>query len=107
MIIEKELFDECFCPCKGIGRICLRGDAIDPGINFPKELVDRMKEKDGEEYSPLCFSVDVVDKSTALIFYTTYNGEYVELGTVDNAAELKKYYLETANESEARETGWS
>ena len=33
MIIAKELFDECFCPCDGIGRVCLRGDAINPGIN--------------------------------------------------------------------------
>ena len=107
MIIVKELFDECFCPCEGIGRVCLRGDAIDPGVNFSKELVDKMKEKDGEEYTPSCFSVDVVNESTALLYYTSDNGEYIELGVVDNAAELKKYYLETAKESEIRETGWS
>ena len=28
MIIAKELFDECFCPCDGIARVCLRGDMI-------------------------------------------------------------------------------
>lgn len=106
-IIAKELFDECFCPCDGIGRVCLRGDTINPGINFPKELVDKMKKKDGEEYTPSCFSVDVVDESTALLYYTTYIGDYIELGVIDNAAELKKYYLETANKSEIRETGWS
>ena len=106
MIIEKELFDECFCPCKGIGRVCLRGDVIDPGVNFPQKLADRMKEKDGEEYSPSCFSVDVVDESTALLYYTTYNGECIELGAVDNVAELKKYYLESANEDEVKSTGW-
>ncbi len=107
MIIAKELFDECFCPCEGIGRVCLRGGTIDSGINFPKELVDKMKEKDGKEYNPSCFSVDVINESTALLYYTSDNGEYIELGVVDNAAELKKYYLETANESEIRETGWS
>ena len=37
MIIAKELFDECFCPCDGIARVCLRGDMINPGVNFPKE----------------------------------------------------------------------
>lgn len=106
MIIAKELFDECFCQCEGIGRVCLRGDTINPGVNFPKELVDKMKEKDGKEYSLSCFSVDVINESTALLYYTTYNGDYTELGVVDNAAELKKYYLETANESEIRETGF-
>lgn len=65
-----------------------------------------MKEKDGEEYSPSCFSLDVVDESTALLYYTTYNGEYIELGAVDNVAELKKYYLETANKDEIKSTGW-
>lgn len=107
MIIAKELFDECFCPCDGIGRVCLRGDAINPGINFPKELVDKMKEKDGEEYTPSCFSVDVVDESTALLYYTTYIGNYIELGVVDNANELKKYYLETADTKDIKETGWN
>lgn len=107
MIIAKELFDECFCPCEGIGRVCLRGDTIDPGVNFPKELVDKMKEKDGEEYTPSCFSVDIVDEYTALLYYTTDNGEYIELGAVDNVVELKKYYLETADTSDIKETGWS
>lgn len=36
MIIVKDLFDECFCPCEGIGRVCLRGDTINPGVNFQK-----------------------------------------------------------------------
>ena len=25
MYIDKELFDECFCPCDGMGRVCLNG----------------------------------------------------------------------------------
>lgn len=58
MIIAKELFDECFCPCDGIGRVCLIGD-------------------------------------------------YIELGVVDNANELKKYYLETADTKDIKETGWN
>lgn len=107
MIIAKELMDECFCPCKGIGRVCLRGDTINPGINFPKELVDEMEKKDGEYYTPSCFSVDVVNESTALLYYTTYNGDYIELGTVDNANEFKKYYLKTAGKDEIEETGWN
>lgn len=106
MIIVKDLFDECFCPCEGIGRVCLRGDTINPGVNFQKKLVDRMKEKDGKEYTPSCFSIDVVNESTALLYYTTYNGEYIELGAVDNANELQKYYLETANANDIKETGW-
>lgn len=107
MIIVKELFDECFCPCEGIGRVCLRGDTIKPGVNFPKKLIDRMKEKDGKEYTPSCFAVDVMNESTALLYYTTYNGEYIELGVVDNANELKKYYLETADTNDIKETGWN
>ena len=51
--------------------------------------------------------MDVINESTALLYYTSDNGEYIELGVVDNAAELKKYYLDTVNESEIRETGWS
>ena len=65
-----------------------------------------MKEKDGKEYTPSCFSIDVVNESTALLYYTTYNGEYIELGAVDNANELQKYYLETANANDIKETGW-
>ena len=69
--------------------------------------VKELEEYVWKEYNPSCFSVDVINESTALLYYTSDNGEYIELGVVDNAAELKKYYLETDNESEIRETGWS
>ena len=110
MIIAKELFDECFCPCDGIARVCLRGDMIDPGVNFPKELVDEMENKDGEWYTPSCYSVDIMSESGfdtgAALHYTTNNGDYICLGVVDNSEELKEYYLKTASEEDIKETGW-
>ena len=48
-----------------------------------------------------------MDESTALLYYTTYIGDYIELGVVDNANELKKYYLETADTKDIKETGWN
>ena len=107
MIIAKELFDECFCPCDGIARVCLRGDMINPGVNFPKELVDEMENKDGEWYTPSCYSVDIMSESGfdtgAALHYTTNNGDYICLGVVDNSEELKEYYLKTASEEDIKE----
>lgn len=105
MIIAEELFDECFCPCEGIGRVCLRGDTINPEVNFQKEFVDKVKEKDGEEYTPSCFFVEV-SKDSAVLYYTAYDGECIQLGIVDNVNELKKYYLATADQDEIMGTGW-
>ena len=108
MIISRELFDECFCPCDGIARVCLRGDMINPGVNFPKELVDEMEKKDGEWYTPSCYSVDIMSESAALLYYTTYIGDYIELiYCLKDANELKKYYLETADTKDIEETGWN
>lgn len=105
MRIDKDLFGECFCPCGGIGRVCLRGDRIIPDVNFPKEFVDEMKEKDGVWYMPSCYSVDVFDDG-ALLHYTTEDGDFIELGVVDNVVELKKYYLENASERDIKNSGW-
>ena len=110
MIIAKELFDECFCPCNGIARVCLRGDTINPGVNFPKELVEEMEKKDGEWYTPSCYSVDIMSENGfdtgAALHYTTEIGDYICLGVVDNAEELKEYYLNNASEENIKETGW-
>ena len=110
MIIAKELFDECFCPCDGIARVCLRGDMINPGVNFPKELVDEMEKKDGEWYTPSCYSVDIMSEngfdSGAALHYTADNGDYICLGVVDNVEELKEYYLKNASEEDIKEPEW-
>lgn len=97
MKINKELFDECFCSCDGIGRVCLRGDK-----NIPDELVRIAKEIDGENYSPSCFSVDVFNGG-AIINYSAEH-EFVELGVCDNYEEVLSYYKENADEADLKET---
>lgn len=97
MYINKELFDECWCPCEGIGRVCLRGDR-----EIPEELVAMGKEIDGEDYMESCFSVDVFNGG-ALICYM---GEHVfkELLKCDNHEEALEYYKAHASEEDLKET---
>ena len=97
MYINKELFDECFCPCEGIGRVCLRGDG-----NIPEELVELAKEIDGDNYMESCFSIDLFN-SGALICYTAEN-EYKELYVCDNYEEVLEYYKAKADEDDLEET---
>ena len=87
---------------KGVNAIDANGELL-----FRSWHEDINEKKDGEEYTPSCFSVDVMNESTALLYYTTYIGDYIELGVVDNANELKKYYLETADTKDIEETGWN
>lgn len=81
MYINKKLFDECFCPCDGIGRVKLRGDK-----EIPKGLVKVAKEIDGDSYSSSCFYIDIF-KGKALICYVTEDG-YEELCDCDNYEEV-------------------
>ena len=79
--------------------------------NLNKKSVDEMEKKDGEWYTPSCYSVDIMSESGfdtgAALHYTTNNGDYICLGVVDNSEELKEYYLKTASEEDIKETGWN
>ncbi len=98
MYIDKELFDECFCPCGGIGRVCLRGDG-----DIPNELVQIAMEIDGKNYNPSCFSIDVFD-NVAIITYAAEH-RFVDLGYVcDNYDEVLQYYKENAIDIDLKET---
>ena len=98
MYINKELFDECFCPCDGIGRVCLRGDR-----EIPNELVQKAKEIDGENYNPSCFSVDCFNGG-AIINYSAEH-KFVDLGySCDNYDEVLQYYKAEAGKEDLEET---
>lgn len=98
MYINKELFDECFCPTGGIGRVCLRGDE-----NIPNELVQLAMEIDGENYMPSCFSIDVFNGG-AIINYTAEHG-FVDLGYIcDNYEDVLEYYKANADKEDVEET---
>ncbi len=98
MYINKELFDECFCPTGGIGRVCLRGDR-----DIPNELVEIAKKIDEKNYMSSCFSIDVFNGG-AIINYTAEH-KFVDLGYVcDNYEEVLSYYKENANKKDLEET---
>ena len=85
MYINKELFGECFCPCDGIGRVCLRGDG-----DIPNEIVQTAKEIDGENYDASCFSIDVFNGGAILNYMAEH--KFVNLGyVVDNKEEVLQY----------------
>ena len=98
MIINRELFDECFCPTGGIGRVCLRGDK-----EIPNELVKIAKEIDGENYTPSCFSIDVFNGGANINYSAEH--KFVDLGYVcENHEEVLEYYKENANKEDLEET---
>ena len=98
MYINKELFDECFCPTGGIGRVCLRGDR-----DIPNELVQIAKEIDGENYEPSCFSIDVFNGGATINYMA--EDRFVDLGyVVDNSDEVLQYYKENAHNKDLEET---
>ena len=97
MTIDKELFDECFCPCCGIGRVCLNGSK-----GIPKELENIAKNIDGENYMESCFCIDVF-KGGALIYYIGEN-EFKELFVCDNNKDVLEYYKKNASEKDLEET---
>ena len=97
MYIDKKLFDECWCPCEGIGRVCLRGDG-----DIPKELEELAREIDGEDYMPSCFSIDVFNGGAMI----NYMGEhhFRELYKCDNHEEAFEYYKAHAPKEDLLET---
>lgn len=98
MYINKDLFDECFCPCGGIGRVCLRGDG-----ELPAEIVEMAKEIDGEDYMPSCFSIDVFNGGATLNYMAEH--EFVDFGyVVDNKEEVLQYYKNNADIEDLKET---
>ena len=97
MIINKELFDECFCPCEGIGRVCLRGD-----MGIPKELEEIARKIDGDNYMESCFSIDVFNGG-ALIYYMAEH-EFKQLFKCDNYEEVLEFYKEHASKEDLKET---
>lgn len=98
MYINKELFDECFCPTGGIGRVCLRGDR-----DIPNELVKLAKEIDKENYDASCFSIDVFNGGAIINYMAEHS--FVDLGYVcDNYEEVLEYYKANADEMDLKET---
>lgn len=97
MIIDKELFDECFCPCEGIARVCLDGSK-----GIPEEAIKLAKEIADGEYMESCFSIEI-HKNGATI---SYMGEldFHELAECDNYEEVLKYYKANADKDDLEET---
>lgn len=90
MKIDKNLFDECFCLVQGIGRVCLRGDR-----GIPEFLENYGKEKDGNEYDPGCFSIDIMIENEkpigGVINYMAEHEMWSEI-PCDNYIEVFDYY---------------
>ena len=97
MYIDKELFDECFCPCDGMGRVCLNGSK-----GIPEELEEIARELDGDYYMCSCFSIDFF-KGGAMINYMGEH-EFHQLFKCDNYEEVMEFYKEHAAESELEAT---
>ena len=97
MIIDKKLFDECLCPCEGIGRICLNGSK-----GIPKELEDMARRVDGDNYLASCFSIEIFENG-ALIYYMAED-DFKELLVCDNYKEALEYYEKNASKDDLEET---
>ena len=97
MHIDKKLFDECWCPCEGIGRVCLRGDR-----GIPEELVKIAKEIDGKDYMASCFNIDVFNGGAMICYMGEH--DFKELCVCDNYDEVLEYYKTHASEDDLKET---
>lgn len=103
MIIDKKLFDECWCPVPGqIARVCLSGMK---GVS--KELEEWGREKDGDEYDCGCFSIDIIIEDGrpvgGLVNYMAENAMWSEY-VCDNYMEAWGYYVEHVDQETLRET---
>lgn len=102
MYIEPKLFDECWCPCFNVARICLNGSK-----GIPKELEDFGREKDGEDYSPSCFQIDVYIENSipkcGIISYTSVDS-FNEYTSCDNYLDAWEYYKTHADTDSLKET---
>lgn len=101
MTINTKLFEECWCPCEGFARVCLKGSDI------PKELEDFGKEKDGDDYDGSCFSINIIIENkvptAAVISYTAVD-EMWDYGKCDNYMEAWEYYKAHVSNEELEET---
>ena len=103
MIIDKNLFDECWCCAPGqIARVCLSGM-----IGIPKELEEWGREKDGDEYDCSCFSIDIIIEDGrpvgGWVNYMAENAMWSEY-VCDNYMEAWSYYVEHVDQETLRET---
>lgn len=80
MIIDKNLFDECWCPVPAeIARVCLSG-----ATGIPKELEDYGREKDGNAYDCSCFSIDImIENGKPIGGVINYMAEHKMIGESD------------------------
>ena len=103
MIIDKNLFDECWCPAPTeIARVCLSG-----AKGIPKELEDWGREKDGDAYDCSCFSIDIIIENGSpvggWINYMAENAMWSEY-CCDNYMEAWNYYIQHVDQETLRET---
>ena len=102
MIINSNLFSECWCPCEGIARVCLSGSN-----GIPEDLEKIGKKIDGDEYDPSCFSIDVIvndgDNLGATVNYMGIN-EFYTIGICDNVDDVMDYYMKHADKDSINET---
>lgn len=104
-----------FLPSKGIGHVHLKDDIFDnkePDISFiPKETIEKMKKEDGVMHMIFSYYVKVyMEKGKASLYYEPYytpsRVKLFYLGDVDNAEEIKKYFLKRAGKKTIEKTGW-
>lgn len=98
MIIDRSLFGDCFCPCPGIGRVCLRGDR-----NIPQTLIDLAKKIDGSDFSPSCFAIDIFPDGAKIVYMGMHEFHDLEI-VCDNFIDAILHYKAFADESDADET---
>ena len=113
----------CKYPCyaylmaKRFGNIKSYQEWIEPKIvsntielldkEIPKFLEDYGKEKDGEEYEPSCFSIDIiVENEKAVGGVINYMAEHQMWSEIpcDNYDEAWEYYKANASETDLKET---
>ena len=98
MKIDKSLFDECWSPCNGIARVCLRGDR-----EIPTELEKIGKEKDNTSHAPGCFNIDIAIKdSIPTCGVINYEGEVetVICDVCNNFVEAWEYFKKHADKED-------
>ena len=103
MVINKKFFDECWCPCEGIGRVCLNGSK-----GIPEGLEDIGKRIDGDEYTPSAFSIDIIVENGqphgGMINYMSEVEGFIDCFVCSNYKEAWEYYKDKADKDSYAET---